>query len=113
MIFDKVNMQMVLYALEAIKDGNIREEDCGLCYNVCELCIDYYVPNEIISWYSYQWPKHSGVEEYPVPSPFIGKSPEQMYNERELWEGEYGVLRYELLDFLIEVLSKDLEKQTC
>lgn len=59
----------------------------------------------IVPWFE-QWPKFSGDISYPVPS--TDKSLDEYhiyceYNKDDrLWTGEYGDLRKELLDFLIE-----------
>ena len=58
------------------------------------------------------WPKYSGEEVYPVPSPLEGKTARQMYWSQgcDFWAGEYGQLRLELLDFLIETLVEEDRK---
>lgn len=61
---------------------------------------DFYV-SSICKVMEY-WPKYSGDPKYPVPSTKESTSPQQMYIiSKNLWAGEYGHLRKELLDFLI------------
>ena len=52
------------------------------------------------------WPKFSGNEKFPVPAVKF-KCPVQEYNQRSnKWAGEYGALRRELLDFIIDTLKR-------
>ena len=52
------------------------------------------------------WDKFSGNHLYPVPSPDKDKLPGECYLYVEnKWDGEYGKLRMELLDHLIEWYS--------
>lgn len=55
-----------------------------------------------------EWPKYSGKAFYPVPSPTIAHSPSTIFlsSDGDMWEGEYGKLRRELLDFAISELEK-------
>lgn len=60
------------------------------------------------------WPKHSGESAFPIkvfPSPcdsyFAAKHKGTLYNRR----GEQGRLRYELLDWMIQELKKDLANE--
>lgn len=49
------------------------------------------------------WPKYSGEIDYPVPSPDpIDNAQSIFWGWKNKWTGEYGQLRYELLDYLIE-----------
>jgi len=52
------------------------------------------------------WDKFSGNWLYPVPSPDKEITPEDYYIEHNKWTGEYGKLRMELLDHLIDWYSK-------
>lgn len=60
-----------------------------------------------------KWPKYSGEYDYPVPSVDEGRTPCQCFHENlfGLWEGytEYGALRRELLDWLIEQPELDVK----
>lgn len=88
----------------------------GIC-NFVECAVEHDVecavgPGELSYYLSRamrQWPKFSGDSLYPVPCG--GMSPERAYDGftgsahrgRWLWEfAEYGMVRRELLDFLIE-----------
>ena len=56
-----------------------------------------------------RWPKFSGDSRYPVPSP-KGWPPEDEFSRAAVssdnfWEGEYGALRKELLQFCIGQLE--------
>lgn len=57
------------------------------------------------------WPKYSGSITYPVPCPGFEPSayasgPRHAYMGLPKWEGEYGALRMELLNWCIEQLER-------
>lgn len=57
------------------------------------------------------WPEFSGDIDYPVPSPFANRSPEQAYDHAGLrpWgNGVYGKARRRLLEFCIATLESEL-----
>ena len=49
-----------------------------------------------------KWPKATGLEEYPVPCPGYTNPAEGYHATEDKWTGEYGLLRMELLDWLIQ-----------
>ena len=55
------------------------------------------------------WPKFSGDESFPVPSPDPERNPFGVYVDAsfkgDYWTGEYGALRMELLEWLIHNLE--------
>lgn len=58
-----------------------------------------------------RWPKFSGDSRYPVPSP-KGCPPKDEFSRvavssDNFWEGEYGALRWELLEFCIDQLENE------
>ena len=102
----------VLSTLKTIRDG-IKSPGMSICG-----LVDYRVHNVhkgsigiLFSRIWVNWPKFSGSIRYPVPSP-NGRPPSEEYYWAQggtMWEGEYGKLRLELLDFLIEELEKQLQ----
>lgn len=88
----------------------------GICAALDQLELDVYGSAAYINaedTVAYQlkilferWPKHSGTETYPVPSPDSTRSADAMFyyamDKDAMWKGEYGALRKELLDFLIQ-----------
>ena len=68
------------------------------------------------------WPKYSGDPWYPVPHPFqyeysdeddicdLAKQAFEYDYEDDMWTGEYGELRKELLAFCVEQLGKELSE---
>lgn len=53
------------------------------------------------------WSRFSGDRRYPVPSPDKHMTPKEYYQSTlDKWVGEYGKLRMELLDHLIEWYSE-------
>ena len=49
-----------------------------------------------------KWPKATNFEEYPVPCPGYTNPAEGYHATKDKWAGEYGLLRMELLDWLIQ-----------
>lgn len=87
----------------------------GICHHLetkLDVEFDSY---QLVGRFSLGWPKHSGVVEYPVPSP-DGLTPRYAYEHTcpttgDAWTAAYGQLRRELLDFLIETVSAELGAQ--
>lgn len=105
----------VLQALIYIKDGGAEDLGAGICDNVVEFLGDDYsidstdkVFKPLFPW----WDRYSGDCRYPVPSTNDELTPKGMFGHAtdlgELWTGEYGDLRMELLDFLIEQLTLEV-----
>lgn len=94
--FSKEHLSAVLDALIRVKGGEIDDYGLGICWNAdwtTDMAYDAY---EVVCEISSAWPKHSGKEGYPI---------EESYDDN-LWIGTQGALRYELLDFLIDELTK-------
>ena len=49
-----------------------------------------------------KWPKAKNCDRYPVPCPGYTNSAEGYHATEDKWAGEYGLLRMELLDWLIQ-----------
>ena len=49
-----------------------------------------------------KWPKAVNFDRYPVPCPGYTNPVEGYYATEDKWAGEYGALRIELLDWLIQ-----------
>lgn len=106
--------EIVLQALIIMRDGTVRRAEEGICYNLTMLVplLGWEVRELVVELFK-GWPKHSGNPKYPVPStyvegapPAIGAAMSMYYDTTDLWVGEYGELRKELLDYTIGVLSK-------
>ena len=110
--FSKEHLSAVLEALIKVKGVEIEDVQFGICANTRYIVDDgSYVAYNVIEYLSPKWPKYSGDIAYPVPSPNGKETPMYAYNYSDnLWTGEYGQLRYELLDFLIEELNKAVEE---
>lgn len=102
----------ILSALLSIRDEGPRKTEIGICNNVMYQFDDY--EKSIYQWLKdtyVGWSKYSGDIDYPVPSTISNLDPAQMYSEFDnIWVGEYGALRYELLDFLIAALVEEDRK---
>lgn len=100
----------MLDALLTIKTSGAFDMNAGICDNVVNLLEDngyhYRTIYDLIGSISSNWDKFSGNTKYPVPAVKQPTSREEFNNSVDMWSGEYGQLRYELLDFLIEELTK-------
>jgi hypothetical protein len=94
--FSKEHLSAVLGASIRVKGGEIDEYCLGICWNVDYLTDMAYDAYDVISEVSPSWPKHSGRKGFPI---------EESY-DANIWIGTQGALRYELLDFLIDELTK-------
>lgn len=107
--------EVLLYTLRVMKSKGPRYPEQGICRNVAEYVEE--VVHEITIMHDVldaltdlmvSWPKYSGDEDYPVPG---GRDAYLVSSwDKTLWaryEHEYGALRWELLDWLIETLEKD------
>lgn len=65
---------------------------------------------EILKQLFTQWPKFTGNTDYPVPGGYKEYRRASIYNV--MWEGKYGELRMELLNFCIDTLQNKLEQTT-
>lgn len=108
----KSDNELILKALDSVSEW----QEYAICQQVTDelhvLCgYDYWnrrvkLEREVASAMQ-QWELYSGSPSYPVPASF-GKtsSPHAAYrafnNRHAVWEGEYGFLRAELLNFLKE-----------
>lgn len=100
--FSKEHLSAVLDAFIRIKNGEIEDDYFGICYNAD--CISAKVNEDfcafkVVEVSSIGWTKHSGNVATPCG-----------YKSGNKWTGEQGALRYELLDFLINELTKVVEK---
>jgi len=104
--------EQILEALKKIKAGERPMRDLGICANVCEI-IDpeneadtEVVVYRLIEEMSPRWPNYSGNEAYPVEG-----SCEMFWSvgaKSNRWnpEDDHGALRLDLLEWLIQELSK-------
>ncbi len=114
----KLTDEMLLEALKAIKiESSLRDDTTGICSSVDTYFgrKGYYTQSsdtyEIRRLMSY-WPKFSGKDFYPVPSPDPDKSSHDYFHEcHDMWnqETQYGKLRWELLNFCIQRLEDQLK----
>ncbi|UMO77227.1 hypothetical protein SmaMPs15_000076 [Stenotrophomonas maltophilia phage vB_SmaM_Ps15] len=98
---------------------SIKKRSTGICGGV--MAYFHVATNESYGFYSSgvnaqltnlmtQWPRYSGVHAFPVPSTLPGFGPNGCFWEAkdldELWTGEYGQLRIELLQWMINYLEE-------
>ena len=102
----------ILERLQQIKAAERRDSGMGICVNL--VCFGRERIPQASTWLRYQfpkWPKYSGNPEYPVPATQVGETGDSQYiGTRNLYNPgtEYGRLRLELLDFLIEQAKGEL-----
>lgn len=114
---------MTITLLEALKNLQSPDfdldTDTGICWNVSRQIFDGQIfDGQIVKSYKKQltgifqkWPKYSGNADYPVTSTDKCADEEMMYNSvQNLWIDDYGDLRKELLQFCIDYLEKQNEK---
>ena len=51
------------------------------------------------------WPKFSGNADFPINDPTGIETAYNVYDQLPKWIGEYGALRFELLDHIIDFLK--------
>lgn len=100
----------LLEQLQHIRSAGECNSNGGICLQLQLSPIDRGMLIHLMSL----WPKYSGSSNYPIPSTKKGLTPRGCYlfHERKhsMWTNKnaYSKLRYELLDFLIAELSKDV-----
>ena len=111
-------LKSMLDAALDIKVGNF-DKKYGICINLSdkvnrqveesEESEERYDSWEILKQAFYTWPKFSGDEAYPINDPKGIETPHNVYPKLPKWVGEYGELRFELLDHIINFIEKEIE----
>ena len=110
-------LQLCLETALDIKAGNF-DEGCGICSNLSDEVNRrveeevHYNSRQIMKQAFYTWPKFSGDEHYPIDDPRGIETAHNVYVQLPKWTGEYGALRFELLDHVIDFLKKEIEKES-
>ena len=120
-------LQLMLDAALDIKAGNF-DNRFGICGNI-ECKVDhamavkfpeYEINDDDLIMYSPRifrrafctWPKFSGDAAWPINDPLGIEEAHNAYTKLPKWIGEYGALRFELLDHVIDYLKKEIESAT-
>ena len=79
----------------------------GICYNILydgagNFTIELASAFQHLRDLCRKWPKTTNFDGYPVPCPGYTDPAEGYYATKDKWAGEYGALRIELLDWLIQ-----------
>ena len=79
----------------------------GICYSTLygsedALTIDPASASRDLRDLCRKWPKAVNFDRYPVPCPGYTNPAEGYHATEDKWAGEYGLLRMELLDWLIQ-----------
>ena len=101
---EKEYLKEALQALRRLRENGPLYTDIGICANA-DTDVD-----GIVLEFSSCWEKYSGDILYPVPAVKYF-TPFQEFNQtKNLWdrETEYGQLRWELLDHLIDCVEREL-----
>ena len=117
---------LMLDAALDIKEGNFSNR-CGICGNIdrkvtnamavkfpdCVFADDEIIMNSwrILRQAFRTWPKFSGDVDYPINDPHGIETPYNVYARNHKWIGEYGALRFELLEHVIDFLEREIEKE--
>ena len=120
-------LQLMLDAALDIKAGNF-DKGYGICgnmdqkvNNVRDMALpEYVIDNDGLTVYPWRtlkhafrtWPKFSGDVCWPINDPFGIETAYNVYDQLPKWTGEYGALRFELLDHVIDFLKKEIESAT-
>lgn len=96
---------------ESVESSEEEFESVGICSAI------YIISNEelnvckkgtLLCHYE-TWKYYSGEPKFPVPSTIEYLAPrEAYYSEYNKWQGEYGALRRDLLNHVIEQLEREL-----
>ena len=111
-------LQLMLLAAIDIKAGNF-DKGYGICTNLSNKvnsqieeseCYESarYESEQILKQAFYKWPKFSGDVQFPINDPYNEVSAHKAYGYLPKWTGEYGALRFELLDHVIDCLKKEV-----
>ena len=102
-------MATIVDLLKKVHEGPDKPK-CGICSQrgIIELETPAF---ELLKEVMAKWPKSSGSRLYPVPSPDPESPSVAYYTHNDLWNKntEYGRLRWELLDWLIEQPELNVE----
>ena len=110
-------LQLMLDAALDIKAGNF-DKGYGICGNIGHKVYSQVEESEreelwrILLQAFYTWPKFSGDMDFPIKDPYNEISAHKAYSYLPKWVGEYGALRFELLDHVIDFLKKEIESAT-
>ena len=85
----------------------IQLEYNGICYNTFydsagNRTIKPADASRDLEYLCRRWPKATNYDDYPVPCPGYTNPAEGYHATEDKWAGEYGLLRMELLDWLIQ-----------
>lgn len=99
-------VENLLSALTTIKKNGPQSRIDGICCAITDINPDYaaYEYDDLLEEIFFRWPKYSGSPQFPVPPGYTA-----YMDIIDCWDRdtEYGQLRWELLDFLIEELKKE------
>ena len=107
-------LQLMLDAALDIKAGNF-DKGYGICTNLKDKVNSQVEESEryelchILEHAFCTWPKFSGDANFPINDPYNRVPAHRAYCCcLPKWTGEYGALRFELLDHVIDFLKKEI-----
>ena len=106
-------LQLMLDAALDIKAGYF-DKGYGICANLSDKVnsqveeSERYDSPRILKQAFYTWPKFSGDADFPINDPNGIELAHKVYEDLPKWTGEYGALRFELLDHVIDFLKNGL-----
>lgn len=105
----------IVKRIKEILEGRNTVTSMGLCTNINnELCQSTsYAWRRISPVLFRDWPLYSGLPKHPVPATSPEQSPFLAYmTTRNLYEGEYGELRINLANYIIDRLVEAIEERS-
>lgn len=105
-------LQLMLDAARDIKAGNF-DDEYGICTNLSDKVAseveesEHYDSWQILKQAFRTWPKFSGDVNFPINDPKGIEQAGDVYECLPKWTGEYGALRFELLDHVIDYLKRE------
>jgi hypothetical protein len=102
----KARYKRLLEALEELKEAGPTLNDMGICTNVSDLTHGEFGSLDI-SHLAMSWPQHSGNHTFPIPSTNKKFDSKDYYdNHDRKWKGRQGLLRRDLLNYLIRKVRR-------
>lgn len=109
----RLSEKIKLYSALIVLEEELKNGTYIPWYGICAAVNDKHVDQAFLQEVMSKWPKFSGYAAHPIK---LGNEHPKLTYERfmekhdNLWVGDYGKLRKELLRFAINYLAKDVEK---
>jgi hypothetical protein len=113
------NLLRVLYHIRVEIDNNLNDNKYGLCFHIeratAHIFSDLHLRHvtcQVAYALMRTWPEATHIRSLPVPCPEGRRSAAAAYDDawakRDMYRGDYGRLRKDLLDHMIDLLEDEL-----